>query len=190
MGLLYILPLSKEEYPLVQEVDELGPSTIKIESYNLPKLFFLYYIAIMSTLFILAAASHKLIIKLYQTQDWVNQLLALSVWAVLFVVPLIMTSMWFYKKTIMKKGAKLQITRHLFGITFSKKVIDLTKGLEVIQNLESPNIAKIKNDPNMKGFQNRGHFLLLAHHNKGHLILDRHSSKTELDALKSFLESY
>jgi hypothetical protein len=190
MGLLYILPLSKEEYPLVREVEELGPHTIKIESYNLPKLFFLYYLAIMATLFILAFTSHNLILKLYQTQDWINQLLALSAWGVLLVTSIVMTCMWFYKKTIMKKGDKLKVTKQLFGISFSSKLLELTKALEVKQNLESPNVAKLKNNPDMKGFQNRGHFLLLAYHRKGHLILDRHSSKTELDSLKTFLDSY
>ena len=191
MGLLYIIPLSKEEYPLVQETSELGPQTIQLESYNLPRLFFLYYLAIMATLGILATASYRPIIKLYQTGDWINQLLAIGVIVVLIALPVVMTSMWFYKVRIVKKKNQMKLARYLFGIPFLVKNIELVgEKLQVKQNLESPNIAKMKNDPTMKGFQNRGHFLLIAHNQKKPLILDRHSSKTELDQLKNFLDSY
>ena len=63
--------------------------------------------------------------------------------------------------------------------------------LEVVHHMDSPNMARIQNDPSMKTHENRGYFELYVTDNKNkRRYLDRHSRKADLVKLKSLLEKY
>ena len=57
--------------------------------------------------------------------------------------------------------------------------------------MDSPNVAKMQQDPTMKGFENKGYFQLFARNEVGKLVLiDRSSRKADLKKMVELLNRY
>lgn len=189
MGLLFVLPVSLEE----GDRAEVQGDTLVLKSYGLPMIFWGYLSGIFIIVTAMALAVKAPLIKLYQTQDPINQALVLSCSFVLLAVPLGLLCFFFYEKRILKRKDELTLVKKLFGITFwkSKKKLQTETALGIGHFMDSPNMAKLHNDPDMRGFQNKGYFELFATLDDGRKILvDRSSRKADLVKLQNILKNY
>ena len=186
MGLLYILPISEDERDRLGKNPKTGALILK--SYGLPLIFWGYLLGILTITSAMGLAIRSPLIKLYETGDTINQVLALSCLTTLIAVPLGFLFFLFYEYRLEKKGAILKKSHHLFGLRLWQKTISVEEFL-VDHFMDSPNMAKLYGNEDQRGFQNKGHFLLKARDVKGavHLI-DRSSKKMDLTKLKTFLE--
>lgn len=188
MGLLYQLPV---EVNSADEQVSIHNGKLTIKSYGLPMVFWGYLLAILTVIFFMFLAIKGPLTKLYYTDDPINKLLSVIVFITITAVPVVLTGFYFYEKVITKINSELTITHRLFWIPFFNKKIELE---ELVSNhfIDSPNMAKIKNAPEMKGFQNRGYFELYAveKNSKKKILIDRNSRSLEIKKLKELLESY
>jgi hypothetical protein len=189
MGLLFVLPVSLEEGDRV----EVREKTLILKSYGLPMIFWSYLSGIFIIVFAMGLAIKDPLLRLYHTQDIINKMLALSCGFVLTALPLALLLFFFYEKRIHKKNDELTLEKKLFGITFwkTKKKLESKEALEIGHFMDSPNMAKIHNDPDLRGFQNKGYFELFAKLKDGKSILvDRSSRKADLKKLQEILKVY
>lgn len=190
MGLLYLLPVSTDEGDRV-EVDQ--ESTLTLKSYGLPMLFWGYLAGafiIISAMFI---GIKDPMVALYQTQDPINQLLATICGLTLALIPLTLLGFFFYEKRIVKKQHSLKVQHYLFWTKIrSNEFLLKDQNCFTIEHfMDAPNMAKISGDPELRGFQNKGHFELYAtDSNNQKILLDRSSRKADLIKLQEFLLQY
>lgn len=186
MGLLYILPISEDERDRLGKNPKTGALILK--SYGLPLIFWGYLLGILTIVSAMGLAVRSPLIKLYETGDMLNQLLALSCLATLISVPLGFLFFLFYEYRLEKKAAELKRSHHLFGLKLWQKTI-IVEEFVIEHFMDSPNMAKIYGNEDQRGFQNKGHFLLKARDSKQSMhLIDRSSKKADLIKLKSFLE--
>lgn len=189
MGLLFVLPVSLEE----GDRAEVRGDTLILKSYGLPMVFWGYLSGIFIIVTAMALGIKSPLMKLYQTGDPISQALALSCAFVLLAVPVGLLCFFFYEKRILKRKNELTLEKKLFGITFwkTKKKLKSPTALGIGHFLDSPNMAKLSNDPDMRGFQNKGYFELFATlDNDRKVLVDRSSRKADLNKLQSILKEY
>lgn len=189
MGLLFVLPVSLEE----GDRAELRGDTLVLKSYGLPMVFWGYLSGIFVIVTAMGLGIKAPLLKLYQTQDALNQLIVLSCAFILAAVPLGLLLAFFYEKRILKNQADLSVEKKIFGITFwkSNKKLASQDALEIGHFLDSPNMAKIQDDPELRGFQNKGYFELFAELENGKkVMIDRSSRKADLKKLQAILSKY
>lgn len=186
MGLLYILPISEDEVDRVRILD----NGIVLKSYGLPLLFWGYLAGALAVVFAMGIAIKHPLEALYHTQDPLNQALALSCAAVLLGTPLAFLSLFFYEYQLIKRPGKITKAHTLLGLPFFKKTLlhNDQHPLEIIHFMDSPNVAKLHGDSDLRGFQNKGHFLLVSQQGDKHIIIDRSSKKADLIKLKKLLD--
>jgi hypothetical protein len=196
MGLLFILPVSEKEENHVRVIHKAsGSKTLFLRSYSLPGIFFLYLIGIYLLLGGLLLASWASLKSLKNSDDPINSILAIAVYLVVLLIPLIFTSFFFYKKEVFKNKKNIKIIHKLFGITFYFRNLKLEGEIDkdpmsIRHHLKSPNIARLE-ERGSKGYYNRGHFELVFQTNSGKdYIIDRHSNYNELENLKNLLHKY
>lgn len=185
MGLLYQFPINNDEKDYYRKDDQ----KITIKSYGLPVIFWLYFAGTMMVFFFLTLGVMDPLKKLLSYPDAINQVLGLSMIAILILIPLTMLSFFFYEKRLVKSQSKLTIQYRFFGFTVRKVTIDLNEAkVELGHFLDSPNMARIQNNPQARGFQNKGYFefYLMAADQK--FLIDRSSRKIDLEHLKKLLE--
>ncbi len=191
MGLLFQFPNSEKEVDRVL----LDEHTITLKSYGLPLIFWGYLIAFLLLISIMLIAIKNPLMKLfeYAQDDMLNYILALAVLFTFISLPLVAIFIFFYEKRIFKSKNTLKISHCFFGITAISKSVVLknNNSFYIGHHLDGPNIAKIRNLPETKGFENRGYYELVAELENASLIfVDRHSNKRELENIKSVLEKY
>lgn len=188
MGLLYILPIDENEVDRVEIKDD----RLILKSYGLPLVFWGYLAGILVVISAMGIAVSNPLQTLYNTGDPINQALALICLAVLLGVPLGFTALFFYEYRLEKVQDLLKIQHRLFGLPIRSRKIPLTPpaSLNVIHFMDSPNMAKLHGDEELRGFQNKGHFLLVIEREQQQIIIDRSSRKADLVKLKAFLERY
>jgi hypothetical protein len=188
MGLLYIMPIDLDEVDRVRVKED----TLILKSYGLPLIFWGYLAAVLVVIFAMGIAIVDPLLKLYQTGDSINQALVILCTLTLIGVPLGFIALFFIEYRLQKNKNLLRKSYHLFGIPFYVKKLSLSNqdSFEVIHHLDSPNMAKMQGDEELRGFQNKGYFVLAIKTPTKTIWIDRSSRKTDLVKLKTLLEQY
>lgn len=189
MGLMYMFPVSEEEADRVKVKDQ----SITIKSYGLPMIFWGYLLAILVVIGAMYLAVSGPIDKLIATGDQINVVLAYAVLATIYGLPLTLLALYFYEKSITKKLDQITITHKVFWIPVMKKTIELkdANSIELNHFMDSPNVAKMRAQPELRGFENKGYYELFAtdKHDKK-IFIDRHSRKADILKIRDLLKKY
>ena len=186
MGLLYIMPNQKDEFGV--EINQ--QKQLVIHSYGLPAVFWWYLLAGWVVAISLLIATYQPLKKILQSEDPLNFWIGMVTLITLALLPLFFTCFYFYKKTLKKQGKQLVIEHRLFTIPLRKQTIPLEKtdSFTILHHLDSANVARVQDKADMKGFQNRGYFELMAIDQKQQqLLVDHHSRRSDLEKLRQLL---
>lgn len=186
---MYVFPATEEEIDRIDQKND----QITLKSYGLPLIFWGYLIALLGVIFVMFVAIKNPLLKVLNSPDPINKILAIAVFALLIGLPIILLCFYFYEKRINKNKNILSIGHYIFGIKIKTKKIELKENtsIEVRHLLSTPNVAKQKGDEELRGFQNKGYFQLLAINIKGEeIFVDRHSRKADLIKIKELLCKY
>lgn len=189
MGLLYPFPATEEE---IDRVDKSSDS-ITLKTYGLPMIFWGYLAAYLVVIFTMVLAIKGPLMTMMTSEDELNKLIAYVVLATLILLPLIALAAFFYEKWLYKKGDELVIIHRFFFLPVMKKKLALDKETPFVVDhfMDSPNVAKLEKKPEMRAFENQGHFLLRAHlENKKFIVIDRHSRKADLEKMSALLKRF
>jgi len=184
-----MFPVSEEEKDRIT----INKKGITLKSYGLPLVFWGYLSAILVVIFAMGLAIKGPMVTLYNTDDNINKLLVIAASATIILIPLATLCFYFYEKFITKKEDTLTITHRVFWMPVwtSKYNLESKESLEILHFMDSPNVAKLQQDPNLKGFENKGYFQLFATlENKKQLLVDRSSRKADLKKIKLLLEKF
>jgi hypothetical protein len=185
MGLMYAFPVSRDEEDFVIEKE--GRLTLK--TYGLPYIFWIYALCVSAVLFFMFLAIKGPIEKLVFLGDSTDALLGYSLLTFLALLPLTLFGFFFYEKRLWVLGKKIGMEYRVYGLKVFSEEFPL-EHLEVEGFLNTPNVARMKNDEESLGFQNKGYFILwLKFANGKQIQLDRHSRKVDLEKLKELLSS-
>jgi hypothetical protein len=187
MGLMYITPNSTDDPLVLQQQD-----VLEVRSYGLPLIFWGYYIAFLVTLFALAFASYNPWKKLLLTNDPLNMMICYSLAIIVIGIPFVCLAFFLYQKVIVRTKSQLILKHAILHLPYKVKKIKLSDISDIVirKQLDSPNMAKIANNPEFRGFQNKGYFVLEAEtQQKKKIVIDRSSSKVDLEKLKDILFS-
>lgn len=194
MGLMYMFPVSEEEADRVEIQNRNEVKSITLKTYGLPMLFWGYFAAISIVIGAMYIAVSGPIEKLMATGDSINYALGLLALAIMYGIPLFLLCAFFYEKFIIKSQDNLTIKHRLFFglVTISKKFkLKANDAFYVEHFLDSPNVAKMKNDPTLRGFENKGHYQLwIKLSNDKDLVIDKAARKIDLEKMKSILSKY
>lgn len=180
---MYAFPVSKEEADFYSEKD--GKLTLK--TYGLPYIFWIYALCVTAVLLFMFLAIKNPIEKLIFLGDSTDALLGYSLLIFLALLPLTLFGFFFYEKRLWTQGKKIGMEHRIYGLKVFSEEFPLGN-LEVEAFLNTPNVARMKNDEESLGFQNKGYFILWLVLESGKRIqLDRHSRKVDLDKLKTLL---
>jgi hypothetical protein len=194
MGLMYIFPVSTEETDRTEIISDTstGKRVLILKTYGLPMVFWAYLGASLIVVFSMWLASKATITKLLSYDDSSMQALGYLVSATLILTPVILLGFFFYEKNLVKSGDKLKLLFKVFFIpVFSKTIsLDAPDALFVEHFMDSPNMAKIYNKTELRGFENKGYFELRALSNGKKLLIDRHTRKADLEKIRNLLSQY
>jgi hypothetical protein len=192
MGLMYLLPT--EDSP--EEIDggrvEIKNSKLTLKSYGLPMIFWGYLAAIFIVVGAMAMVSQSVIHKMLTYNDVTLTLLAYLVQTIFIIGPTTLLGFYFYEKHLIKNKNELEIIHRVFFIPLIKKKLQLdSKDSFVVDHfMESPNVAKMQNKDELRGFENKGYFELKAIVNGKKMMIDRSSRKADLIKIKDLLSKY
>jgi hypothetical protein len=192
MGLLYVFPDRADDLEHVS-IKFHGPSqkaqSMKVTSYGLPTIFWFYALTSLTMLGLLTLSVYPSMVKLLNYPDTLNQLLVYSLAILIFLTPIIVLGFFFYQKTIFIENSQCHIIHSVFKIPLIKKTMNIEKDdqLEVIHFMDSPNMARLENQKEFLGFQNRGYFELYLKNQNRKFFIDRSSRKRDLLKLKDIL---
>jgi len=150
-------------------------------------IFWGYLAGILLTILVLFIASKNVLASMVTSGDPLNQAIAAGVTVTLILIPLFLISAYFYEKVLEREGDVIRVRHRIFFLPIWTRAYKLAEGLKVEHSMDSPNMAKMSTDPNLRAFQNQGHFELYAYTEKGKVFLDRHSRRSDLEKLASIL---
>jgi len=188
MGLLFQMPVEKNELDdRIIQTDQ----KLTIRSYGLPMIFWGYLLAILAVLFFMILAIKDPLYRAYQGPDQINQVIALVVFAILILAPIVLLSVYFYEKEIMMADKMLSLRHKVFFIPVKTQKVPLEDDSLYLEHfMESLNIAAQEKKQGMNGFENRGYFKLMVKTKGGKsYLVDRNSRRGEMRKLKELLES-
>lgn len=179
MGLLFVFPTDKN----------LREEGLVLRSYPLPPLFWIYLLAVLSCLVLLLWASWSPLVKMLHSSDPLNGTLALGVFALFALIPPGLLCVFFYEKSIERKGDNLHVIHRIFGVPLRRRVFLLGKDPFVVRHhLDSPNVAKMEGNPAQRAFYNQGYFVLILKTSEGReVFLDRHGQRKHLEKMATLL---
>lgn len=187
MGLLYPLPISTEESDFVT----INDNQVILKSYGLPYIFWLYGLAALVVYVAMMLGISSTINTLVSSEDIVNQVLAISFIVFSISLPITVIGFFFYQKVISINYSDqcLKVTHKIFGLSLKTKTLKFNKEpvLDIHHYLDSPNMARIQHGNEMRGFKNKGYFILEAQDESNKVLIDRSSSKTDLKKIKELL---
>lgn len=191
MGLLYQFPRSEKEIPFFLKGQDKDGNFKRLSTYGLPMLFWGYFLAALTVLAIMYLLIFSPLQKMVNGTDSINIALGWTVHLFFLGLPLITLGFLFFEKQIYRYPKKIVIVHKVFGLPYWRKTFPLNEAgphFEVKHYMGSPNIAKMKGETKMRGFQNHGYYQLFLTDNKGltHLI-DRSSQKNLIDKVKELL---
>ncbi|MGK0367776.1 MAG: phosphate/sulfate permease [Thermoproteota archaeon] len=188
MGLLYQFPSDELDQDHVKKSE----NSILLRSYGLPPLFWAYGAAILIVYTLIVIGTYNPLIKLMSYPDQMNQII--GVLLITFLVTLLFSfiSFFFYEKNISAKKNSITLIYKLFFIPFRKKMfsIEPESSFEISAYLDSPNMAKLEQKEEMRGFQNKGYFQLFLFSNEKKILIDRSSRKADLTKMSKLLKQY
>ncbi|OUR97756.1 hypothetical protein A9Q84_06030 [Halobacteriovorax marinus] len=190
---MYMFPVSEEETDRIDFIESSAGKAIVVKSYGLPLIFWGYLTAILVVMGFMFLAVNTPIQKLLATGDPINVALSIAVLFVLIGLPLTLVCLYFYEKSIVKQGSELSLVHKVFWIAVWKKKIVLkdSHSIELNHFMDSPNVAKMKSDSTMKGFENKGYYELYATNNQDdRIFIDRHSRKADMVKLRDLLKKF
>lgn len=193
MGLMYLFPVSDEETERSEiKTDSMGQKTLILKTYGLPMVFWAYLSAALIVLFSMWLASKATLEKLLSYEDPTLKALGYLVYATLILTPAILLGFFFYEKFMVKSGKTLKLIYRVFFIPFYSKTIllDEKDAFLVDHFMDSPNMAKIYNKEELRGFENKGYFELKATSGGEPVLIDRHTRKADLLKIKELLSRY
>lgn len=194
MGLMYIFPveLDNQDRTELFANPENGKETIVLKTYGLPMIFWGYLGAALVVIAAMWLASRAAIAKLISYDDPGLQALGYLVQSTLVLTPFVLVALFFYEKHLKKCGKTLTLIYKFFFIpVYAKKIkLDNEAALSVDHFMDSPNMAKIHNKEELKGFENKGYFELHAISSGKSILIDRHSRKADLLKIKDLLSKY
>ncbi len=186
MGLLYLFPTDKSD----NERIEIQKGSITLKTYGLPYIFWGYAIGILLILSLLLLAIYTPLTKLAEYDSGLDKLIFSAVIGLFTLTPLLLISFFFYEKYIISSPHHITLLHRLFFLPIRKKVYQ-KKGsqcFEIKHFLDSPNMARLSGQRELRGFQNKGHFELYMRDSNGELIfLDRNSRKADLEKMIELL---
>lgn len=187
------MPVSEKEIDRVDITDSEFGREVHVKSYGLPMIFWGYLGAILTVIMIMAIAIKDPVSKVLSGDDQINLILGYAVVSVLVLTPSILLAMFFYEKVLSKRNNQLIVTHKIFWLPVWKRKLSLKSqdAFTLEHFLDSPNMARIQNKDEMRGFVNKGYFELFAILEDSKLIrIDRSSQKNELKKLKDFLAQF
>ncbi len=199
MGLIYIFPMTDDPIEGDRvDVQSLGvEKKITLKTYGLPMIFWGYLLAVFAVLSVMWLASRDVIAKLLTYDDPTLYLLGHLVQWSLIITPVILLGFFFYEKNIIKNKNELIMRYKVFFIPFWQKklILKSTNSIMVEHFINSPNMAKIKNQfadntEALKHFENKGYFELTVETINGKVCVDRHSRKVDLLKMRDLLIRY
>jgi len=191
MGLLYQFPVKESE--LDDRIKISSDKTLTLKNYGLPYIFWGYLAAILLVVFFMVLAIKDPIARVLAADDEINKFLGYALISILILAPLSLLGLYFFDKEITKKGNLIIIKQSVFWIPFRKKSIQLKdeNSLIITHFMDSPNVAKLKNQKELRGFENQGYHELFAKGPNSKLtLIDRNSRVGELRKLKELLLKY
>jgi hypothetical protein len=191
MGLLYLYPTQADEKDYII-LESQNPLLVRIKSYGLPWIFWLYAAASLMLLAILTFSIYTPLIKLFEMATFWDQVLIYSISSTLILTVFGIFIFLYWQNHIVLTPQRISIEFRPFGIKIFQKEIDRNPQfrIEVYHFLDSPNIARSEGDERYKQFQNKGYFELVAYNNEQKIILDRSSRKQDLEDLKNLITSF
>lgn len=189
MGLLYLFPTSLEETEFVTIDNKTTPSTLKVTSYGLPWIFWIYAGAALLVLSMLTYSIIGPVKTLYEISAGVDRFLIGSLLVTIILTYLSVILFLYWRLLIIVTPSHLYLEYRPFGLKIYRKAIekDSSFSLEVKHFMDSPNLARLHKDDRYKSFQNSGYFELYAINSKRKILLDRSSRKQDLEDLKALL---
>src|SRR5690606_41517625 len=109
MGLLYLLPISLDEFQHAKEKD----GGILLKTYGLPLIFWFYLLCIWLVVGIMALVVYRPLELLYQTNEQLNQIISIGAYATLSLIPLLFTLAFFYQHRALNRQHELVISHRL-----------------------------------------------------------------------------
>lgn len=194
MGLMYIFPVSdvETERTEIKTDSKTGNKTLILKTYGLPMVFWSYLAGALIILFSMWLASKATLEKLIAYEDPTLKTLGHLVYATLILTPLILLGFFFYEKFMIKSEKTIKLVFRVFFIPVFSKTIELDEkdSLIVEHFMDSPNMAKIYNKEELRGFENKGYFELRAISKGQRVLIDRHTRKADLVKIKDLLSKY
>jgi len=194
MGLMYLFPVSDDETERteIKTDKKTGDKAIVLKTYGLPMVFWSYLAGCFIVFFAMWLASRATLEKLLAYEDPTLNALGYLVYATLILSPLVLLGFFFYEKFMVKSGKNLKLIYRVFFIPFYTKTIALDEkdAFFVEHFMDSPNMAKIYNKDELRGFENKGYFELRASSNGQKVLVDRHTRKADLVKIKDILSRY
>ena len=193
MGLMYIFPAQEDEIERISKKETSNGVSITLKTYGLPMIFWGYLAAALAILLFMFIGIKATVFKMIAGADQINALIAYAVILLFLFGPITLLGFFFYEKQIHKMGQSLKVTHYIFWIPFYTKKYQLksSDSFTVTHHLASPNIAKMKSDPELRGFETKGYFeLWIELENDETKLLDRHSRKIDLTKIAELLSKY
>jgi hypothetical protein len=195
MGLMYIFPteLDDNDRTEIITVNNSNTKTLILKTYGLPMVFWSYLAVALIVVATMWLASRATINKLISYNEDVGlQSLGYLVQYSLILTPIVLLAFFFYEKHLKKSDKNLTLIYKIFFIPiFCKKItLDQIDAFSVDHFMNSPNVAKIHNKEELKGFENKGYFELHAISSGKSILIDRHSRKVDLEKLKQLISKY
>ncbi len=192
MGLMYLFPVSDDEGDRTEIRNDNNKKTVVLKTYGLPMIFWGYLAACLIVVASMWLASRASINKLMSYDDPGLMALGMLVKYTLIATPIVLLGFFFYEKQIQKSGNELKLVYKVFFITmYSKQIpLDSADAFLVDHYMDSPNMAKIYNKDELKGFENKGYFELRVLSGGQKILIDRHSRKADLLKMKETLLRY
>ena len=187
MGLMFQMPL--EENDLDDRI-EVRNGHIRLRSYGLPMIFWGYLGAAFTVIIFMILAIYGPIQSILAGDDAINKIIAYAVLGIFIFGPIIALAFYFYEKELIKYEDQLTIKHKVFFIPVKSTTVTINEKnpLRLEHLLDSPNVAKMRQEKSMSGFENRGYYQVFAKLNNGREVLvDRNSQKREMRKLIDLL---
>lgn len=183
---MYLFP-TKDDDPdhIIQ-----GNQSLTLRSYGLPPIFWFYLVAILTIFSFLALNVWNPLQKMLIIGGAIDIMIAYSLLALIFLAPVTLLGFYFYEKNLIAMKNSLTLVHKVFFIPFLKKTYKISSKecLTINHFIDSPNMARIKDEKALKAFQNRGYFELFLMVDGKKVLVDRHSNHSSLVKIKKLVE--
>jgi hypothetical protein len=189
MGLMYLFPTDLEDQDHV--VVNKSKQYLKLRSYGLPPLFWFYGLASTLLLALLYIPIHGPMQRMSELGETYDLLLYYAMYLLIISAPLSLFAFFFYEKNIILRKNIIYIVHKVFFLKIKKiKFNNKPEDLFIRHFIDSPNMARIRDQQTMKGFQNKGYFELCVKNKEKTFVIDRASRKNDLVKIKSLLTEF